>query len=74
MLCPNMNMIFQICEKLTDEILDPILGSDSATLILLSSYFFHRNCYKNRHKEKQQMAHQNWKLVILVLPLGNLSS
>lgn len=54
-----MNMIFQICEKLTDEILDPILGSDSATLILLSSYFFHRNCYKNQHKEKQQMAHQN---------------
>lgn len=46
MVPPNINMFFEICEKLSDEIPDPIWGSHSATLILLSSHLLHRNHYK----------------------------
>lgn len=46
MISPNINMFFEICEKLHDEILDPIWGSRSATLIWLSNHLLHRNHYK----------------------------
>lgn len=54
MCSPNINMLFEIYEKLCDEIPDPIWGSHSASWILLRSQFLHRNHYKNHYKKSAQ--------------------
>lgn len=54
MCSPNINTLFEIYEKLCDEIPDPIWGSHSASWILLRSQFLHRNHCKNHYKKSAQ--------------------